>query len=1021
MGEVRNILVAADLGTTSMTIRHGIFEGSTTSNERRVIAKSRAVTGWPGASLNYTNGESCVPTELVYDLNTRAVSRWGFKAKEYIDDPRQFDVNPSELFTVDKIKLLLLDPSEAAAEAITPAVTAEVYQEKTQEILDQLGKTPFDVFEDLLVAVFDYVFKDIRKVREHNLLFPQTPGSIELCLAFPSGWPEYVHSRVARSGFKAAMKAGIANGLDHWQFAMENVYTVSETLCGSKEWLRNQVARSIWSDNVERPLRNIEELEIGDKFLPIDIGGGTGCMTVLQLVSKSPLRVNQITRTQSLAICGAAVDGRFRQWLLGHLLESEYTGDDYANLINRICRKFEDKKKKCGDSRGAAWFYDVTGLKESSEKRFDKSGLRISFKTIEEICFDPVLNELEEAIENIFSLHSDIKAIVFLGQFGAHSPYLRKRMETSQFHNKHTVQLRYGDIDGKQSVVNGAYSERLDITDRFGTRLEAISNYGILMSLNWNLPWVKKLFPDARKSKHAIFERWPDRTNCLKVVRWDVPMGTCIDNGFSTHSQETTKDRLLEQLFKKGEAIEFTEYIVVSREPLLPPASDGFRYTLWTKEHETGWITKANQRIKVTKKPVLWNITMARKQDANGGFTVPIDPRHLPVKQLKRSRPKLVKFLLDFEITEMQLNCWIEVQIGVAPYYRQLARDMSLTQAEIRSGPSISQGLREDQQMTYPTAPLGRYIEEGEADQNLGSVQGQGSSPLGNVEDDSTDQEEPYVSAQSSLDIHGNEVPRNLQSLDHTESAQETFRYELRDKKEDSPATVQGEDLPAGFEDESWSPYLKPIEEPSQDVSVEESTPLARARYKMQQTQKVRASEVSLSGDVYAHPSSPPGSGLGSDNTYQKPYDNRTTMINQTKSKIPVKRKRLSNAGQTSVVERERKNARKGKQKARDELRNHLVSAPGSPVLEPRQINIPSEDLVRAPPQVPETHSVSSQPMKAAEHGSVRAGFTSINIGPGDSSRASASDFQTARMRGDRRAIRGGRSRIIRHHRVRDR
>ncbi|RDW80458.1 hypothetical protein BP5796_05156 [Coleophoma crateriformis] len=977
MSEVRNILVAADLGTTSMTIRH--------------------------APLDYTNGESCVPTELVYDLNTRAVYKWGFEAKEYIDDPRQFSDNPSELFTVDKIKLLLLDPAEAATEAITPAVTAEVYQEKTQEIFDQLGKTPFDVFEDLLVVVFHYVFEDIRSVREHNLLFPQTPGSIELCLAFPSGWPEYVHSRVARSGFKAAMKAGITDGLDHWHFAMENVYTVSETLCGSKEWLRNQVARSRGSDTVERPLRNIEELEVGDKFLPIDIGGGTGCMTVLQLVSKHPL---------PLAICGAAVDGRFRQWLLGHLLESEYTGDDYANLINRICRKFEDKKKKCGESRRAPWLCEATGLKESSEKGFNKSGLKISFETIEEICFDPVLNELEEAIENIFGLHSGIKAIVFLGQFGAHSPYLRKRMETSQFHSNHTVQLRYGDIDGKQSVVNGAYSERLDITDRFGTRLEAISNYGILMSLNWNLPWVKKLFPDARKSEHAIFERWADRTKCLKVVRWDVPMGTCIDNGFSTQSQETMKDRLLEQLFKKGEAIEFTEYIVVSREPLLPPTSDGFRYTLWTKEHETGWITRANQRIKVTKKPVSWNITMARKQDAHGGFTVPIDSRHLSIKQLKRSRPKFVKFLLDFEITEMQFKCWIEAQIGVAPYYRQLARDMSLTQAEIRSGPSISQGLREDQQMTYPTAPLGRYIEEGEADQNLGSDQGQGSSPLGNVEDDSTDQEEPYVSAQSSLDIHGNEVSPTLQPLDHTEPAQKTFRYEFRDKKEDSPATVQGEDPPVGSEDEPWSPYLKPIEEP---------TPLARARCKMQQTQKLRSSELSFSGDVYEHPSSPSGSGLGRHDTYQSPHGNRTTIINQTKNKTLVKRKRLATAGQTSVLERERKNARKGKQKARDELKNHLVSAPGSPLLEPRQIDISSEDFVRAPPQVPGTHSASSQPTRAAEYGSLRGGYTSVNIGPGDSSRTSASDFQTARMRGDRRAIRGGRSRISRHYRVRDR
>ncbi|KUJ18610.1 uncharacterized protein LY89DRAFT_774460 [Mollisia scopiformis] len=114
-----------------------------------------------------------------------------------------------------------------------------------------------DVFEDFLSRVLAHVLDNAK--RKYSISLQN--HKIELVLAFPAGWSDRVHSTVARIGARALQK-GIADyDLKNISFGVENVYTVSETLCGVKEWLRETVAEAS-SIDFEAQSTNLDELNL---------------------------------------------------------------------------------------------------------------------------------------------------------------------------------------------------------------------------------------------------------------------------------------------------------------------------------------------------------------------------------------------------------------------------------------------------------------------------------------------------------------------------------------------------------------------------------------------------------------------------------------------------------------------------------------------------------------------------------------------------------------------------------------
>jgi hypothetical protein len=248
------LIVAVDLGTSATTSSHTRVRDSFDNQgklRREKLGSVSDVTDWPGC-IEGATGNNCVPTDLIYLRNTRELLYWGFEAKEYLDDEFH-PLSRSDVFVVETIKLLLPDPDEAKV----PSATSERYRAMRKTLAATLDKDPEEVFEDLLSRVLAHVLENA--TRKYSI--PLHNHQIELVLAFPSGWHDHIHTTVARIGARALQKAVITHGLKNIIFGIENVYTVSETLCGVKEWLRETFSEAS-SIDFEPQTTNLDELNV---------------------------------------------------------------------------------------------------------------------------------------------------------------------------------------------------------------------------------------------------------------------------------------------------------------------------------------------------------------------------------------------------------------------------------------------------------------------------------------------------------------------------------------------------------------------------------------------------------------------------------------------------------------------------------------------------------------------------------------------------------------------------------------
>ncbi len=229
-----SLIVAFDLGTSTATSNHVLTRDYLDNQgklHRKKLGNPTEVKDWPEVADIATG--NCVPTILIYRISTCELVFWGFEAKNYLEDPFH-ELPRSDVFVVETIKLLLPDPEETQ---LRSAAALERYRALRRDLMTTLNKHPDEVFEDLLNSLTAHVLDNARRKYSIGLHNHQ----IELVLAFPSGWPHHIHTTVARIGAGALQKAITAHNLRNMTFGIENVYTVSETICGVKEWLREEV------------------------------------------------------------------------------------------------------------------------------------------------------------------------------------------------------------------------------------------------------------------------------------------------------------------------------------------------------------------------------------------------------------------------------------------------------------------------------------------------------------------------------------------------------------------------------------------------------------------------------------------------------------------------------------------------------------------------------------------------------------------------------------------------------------
>jgi hypothetical protein len=254
--EGRRLVIAVDLGTSASTVSSCQVQdqfGSDGKLHRKKSVEVYDVKDWPGSGVGSATGNPCLPTDLIYSRQSKEVLFWGFEAQQYLDSVYP-EVSRDEVFIVENIKLLLPDPNNAT----TPSAASGRYQAKRELLINTLSKQPCEVFEDFMGLLFNHVISSLigkyyTGINNHQ---------IELVLAFPSGWDDYIHTNVARIGARAMQKAITRHALKNVVFGLEHVYTVSETICGVKEWLRETVSELSAAKDLDRQQTNLEDLNV---------------------------------------------------------------------------------------------------------------------------------------------------------------------------------------------------------------------------------------------------------------------------------------------------------------------------------------------------------------------------------------------------------------------------------------------------------------------------------------------------------------------------------------------------------------------------------------------------------------------------------------------------------------------------------------------------------------------------------------------------------------------------------------
>ncbi|TVY83310.1 hypothetical protein LSUE1_G001552 [Lachnellula suecica] len=688
------LVIAIDLGTSTATALYAVARDSydeegKTKREFKTVSK---MTAWPGCRRS--DEIACLPTDLIYEKATGQLLYRGYQAQHYLDEPSP-EIKREDVFIVEHNKLLLYVDEET--------ITSARYQATRDEILRVLGKTPFEIFQDFL----DNIISQIIEVAKRSINSPLEFYKLELGLAFPSGWPPHIHSNVAGTGARAVIKALAANKLSDMSFGLENVFTHSETISGIKEWLRTAIEAAEHSIDLSPQKLNIDGLEEGVAILAIDLGAGTGCMTPLRLFSKHPLQIDRLGDTKSLQISGEVVDAEFERRFRSIITAEDYKGD-LNTLIYKVCRAFKDEKKDCGVPPrfgSSTWNIETLGLLANEEKGWKTNCLKIKRNVLDE-AYDGTLDSLENEIKEAVAQTPEIKVVVFLGQFGGCSEYLRNRILKSPLNGSLKF---FHSQSGKLDVVKGVMSDRLNLQEEFVRASEASSNVGTLVDLEYDSSDPNslgyRLFPNAVQDGAVL--RFADGFYWLKVIEWAIAKVGL--------SHPNVKDMVLTGVAKKGAPLQesvanvgknnlrkheypekernlgFEDILIRSNEPILPCSFDGLSYTSWTVAHEQNQLFVDNKRIQVQRIPFHWDLKKSVKLDSKGNaigsyteddlecYSVPLDKK----KGKKRKGTKMLRVLwyeLIYKMTDMQIKVHVRLIIpnSPGPFASQLAEEVLL-------------------------------------------------------------------------------------------------------------------------------------------------------------------------------------------------------------------------------------------------------------------------------------------------------------------------------------------------------
>jgi len=83
---------------------------------------------------------------------------------------------------------------------------------------------------------------------------------------------------------------------------------------------------------------------------------------------------------KALQVCGEVIDAEFRDQISYLITEADFKGDVHQ-LIDRMCRRFKEDKKECGNEIRASrtWNFYAPGICENPDKGFVDGHIKLDW------------------------------------------------------------------------------------------------------------------------------------------------------------------------------------------------------------------------------------------------------------------------------------------------------------------------------------------------------------------------------------------------------------------------------------------------------------------------------------------------------------------------------------------------------------------------------------------------------------------------------------------------------------------
>jgi hypothetical protein len=259
------LIIAIDPGTSGLAATYALgrdtFDKNTGKKSRFIIPHTETqVDNWPGSSRGVSPGHVCLPTTLIYHRVSGQLLHWGFAAQKHLAD-QDPTIDRMQELVVENVKLLLPNPREITQ--LDKVSELPRHKSARAELANILGYQPSQVFGDLMRNCLSHILETAIVQFSPGGYF-SGPIHIELVICFPGGWHSSLHTNIAKLSADALRKEIGKHEVDVDSFGLQDIYTVSETLCGIRCWLDTNLVDEAESTDPDRDetVKNLSCLKV---------------------------------------------------------------------------------------------------------------------------------------------------------------------------------------------------------------------------------------------------------------------------------------------------------------------------------------------------------------------------------------------------------------------------------------------------------------------------------------------------------------------------------------------------------------------------------------------------------------------------------------------------------------------------------------------------------------------------------------------------------------------------------------